>query len=87
MSAKDGTRPMGGRDHMLSHMSKDERYFVPSIAVNAAKRFGVSRAAQQWLASRWDAAPDPGDWLGGIGSDQIRKAIRRWVLGELGHAV
>ena len=88
MVATDGSHPMGGRDHMLSHMSKEERYYVPSIAVNAAKRFGVSRACQQWLASRWDnAVPNPGEWLGGIASDQIRKAIKRWVLAELGHPV
>ncbi len=89
MKATDGTRPMGGRGHMLEHMSEAERYFVPSIAFNAAERFGVSMAARQWLASRWagSAVPNPGEFFGGIASDQIRKAIRRWVLGELGHAV
>jgi len=92
METKEGVRPMGGADHMLSHM--EEGYFVPSMLLTAAKRFGVSRFAMGTLAAVWsgetphdvfrlraNGASSPGD---GIAREQLEKALRRHVYGELG---
>ncbi len=83
MQAKDGSRPLGGADHMLSHMSEDEKYFVPSIVTNAIERFGGSQAQKHEIACVWENAPEK-SCFGDFVWDQTRKQIGRWVMSELG---
>ena len=91
MLAADGTAPMGGMDHMLSHF--DESYFVPTILPRALKRFGASQAAQQTLAIAWDpSAAEHGFKLSdtypcGVVSEQLEKAVRRHCYAECGLGV
>jgi hypothetical protein len=91
MLAADGSAPMGGMDHMLSHL--DESYFVPSILHRAAKRFGVSQIAQHTLAAAWSPnVPDRKHALtdavfGGIVAEQLEKAVRRHCYAECGLGV
>lgn len=89
MLDSEGNAPMGGADHMLSHL--DESYFVPSILHRAAKRFGVSRAAQHTLAVAWNSTDTARDMrvgmLGGIVAEQLEKAVRRHCYAEVGLGV
>ncbi len=63
--------------HLTSHM--EEKYFVPSLLVNALKAFPQSRAAEWYLAAKWQGGDDPGQSFGGIAQDQLRKALRRYM--------
>lgn len=85
----DGNAPLGGADHVESHVFED-RYFVPSLAVRATQKY-ASPAALQWLAHRLrieqdgEVVPDfpiAGDTLKG----QVRKAIAKHCFAELGMA-
>ena len=101
MKATDGNYPMGDKDkadpngHWVSHL--DESYFVPSILSRAVERFPVSQFAQHCIAVAW--APDSeaqgydpkrpfGDisGIGGVGFDQIRKSIQRFMYEQTGSA-
>lgn len=93
MVATDGTRPMGGSGHMLEHLQ--ENYFVPSMLVNATKRFPMSQVAHWALAEAWGQTPEneparalfaklSGRGFFSIGVEQLRKNLRRHVLEELG---
>jgi len=44
-----GLMPGDSNDHLLSHISKDERYFVPSLLFNAVKERGYG----SWQAVLW----------------------------------
>jgi hypothetical protein len=94
MKDQDGRYSMMKPDHILSHISDDERYYVPSLLARAAERFGVSRAAQHVLAVAWNpkAAEAQGFTLtnersgcfGGVATDQLRKALQRLLYEEIG---
>jgi len=87
MKATDGSYPMGSDgSHLTSHLSSEERYYVPTLLSRAAKRFGVSQVAQHALAVAWnpDAKEqgfDPsnpfGDGFGDIARQQLEKALFR----------
>lgn len=83
MVADDGSSPLGGPDHMRSHL--EEKYFVPSLVQRAIDRYPVSMAAKAYLSDKW-AGTDNGAWLAGIGREQVRKSLYRFVLAELGQA-
>ena len=94
MTTEDGKRPMGGKDHMLSHMSADERYYVPSIALRAIETFGGSPVSKMALGACWyepkTTAEGIMETMHGnnsfldIGFEQLEKAIYRFVVRELG---
>lgn len=95
MKATDGSAPLGGLDHIQSHMSPDERYFVPSLLVRAVERFPVSKAAEHCLAVAWnpgakaagfDLVTEHASMFGCIGSKQLEKSLYRYVLSQLGLA-
>lgn len=55
MVAQDGSHPMGGPDHVLSHM--EEGYFVPSLLWNALKAKGYREPGFIWqMGNRRDIA-------------------------------
>ncbi len=84
MRADNGTYPMGGTDHVMSHM--EESYYVPSLLARAIDRFPVSQAARAYISDKW-AGTDNGAWCTRIGREQISKSIRRLVNAELGMQV
>jgi len=47
------SKDAGGHDHLRSHMSKDERYFVPSLIVNAAEECGNGYLLNFVLPALW----------------------------------
>jgi hypothetical protein len=71
--------------HIKSHLA--EKYYVPSLALNACKAFGVSNVALGWLNSCFakdvDAIKEWGS-LAEVAEEQVKKAIRRWCLRQLG---
>jgi hypothetical protein len=69
--------------HLDSHM--EEAYFVPSLAYRALQMFGGSMVAY-WTA--FDTSFDSGVMNGpyGIGRKQVRRAIYRYVLRQMGLA-
>jgi len=83
MVATDGSNPMGGKDHILSHI--EESYFVPSLLNRAITRFPVSMAAKAYISDKW-AGTDNGSWAAGIGKQQVQKSLYRYVKAELGLA-
>jgi len=92
MVSADGIAPMGGSDHMLTHI--EESYFVPSILARATKRFGCSRAAQHSIAVVWDtSAPQRlggglhDTAISGFIAKQLEKAVRRHCYAECGLGV
>jgi hypothetical protein len=84
MKAKDGTRPMGGADHIRQHIT--DGYFVPSLVWNAAEDFGVSIMAKNDIAGLQGAPGRPDNWRAFGLQDQIGRAIRRHCLRELGYS-
>lgn len=80
-------KPLGeltDNGHIGAHLK--ERYYVPSLAWNALKAMGSSRAAQHDLAYM-QKMHEGGYFLAeDTMTDQIEKAIRRYVYRELGLA-
>lgn len=80
MFTSPGAAPgSAGAEHIRSHI--EERYYVPSLIVNAARELGASHAAraaiaelQSGIASGW--AP--------VVRDQLVRLVRRYVTRELG---
>ena len=83
MTAKDGTAPMGGADHILSHF--EEKYYVPSLLARAIDRFPVSQAAKAYISDKW-AGTSNGAYFASIGKEQLYKSLYRYVKAELGLA-
>lgn len=82
----------GDRDHLHSHMSADENYFVPSLLRNALQAMGASQSMWWWLGSYWDAnaSAEQKELLQSARMSErprVEKALRRYVLRALGFAV
>jgi hypothetical protein len=87
MVAEDGTHPLGGASHMREHLT--QRYYVPSMLVNAVKRFGGSEVERHCLAVAWnpEAKASSHTFDGSfarIGLEQLERHLYRWVKTELG---
>jgi hypothetical protein len=80
----DGSTPLGGADHIISHF--DDDYFVPSLVVRAIERFPVSQAGKHDLSVLWNPEDARNIRLMGM-QDQIRKSVQRWCYAELGLGV
>lgn len=70
------------RDHLLKHMR--EGYYVPSMVVRAVMVFTVYPAAEAWLAAQFSGRVDADP--NGIGADQVRKSLTRWLYRQFGFA-
>lgn len=73
----------GGGDHIVSHI--EEKYYVPSLLVNAIRVFPVSIAAKDCIARLWDGET-PWEFFADAGRRQIESAIRRHCFRLLGTA-
>jgi hypothetical protein len=74
-------------DHILSHMSKDERYFVPSLLQRAMEIAGASQSMWWWLGSFWDTSASEEQKQGCrrfSERDRVEKALRKYILWQLG---
>jgi hypothetical protein len=87
----DGSYPLhGDGDHILSHMSKAERYYVPTLLSRAVERFPVSQWAMHHLAVAWN--PEEAAARGyelkrdEIGHRQLRKSLQRFLYELMGTA-
>lgn len=80
MVTEDGKAPMGGADHILSHM--EENYFVPSLLSRAIKRFPVAPAAMWYVSDKWAGTHNNVSW----GKGHLYKSLYRYVKAELGLA-
>lgn len=72
-----------GDSHMREHIK--EKYYVPSLAVNALKAMGASRAGETTLWALM-GHPEAQIWPGDFIYEQIEKSIKRYVYRELGLA-
>lgn len=73
-----------GSDHLLSHFK--EKYYVPTLAWNAANMFGISNVAKHCL-SYWIGLHDQdGKAFEKIAKQQIKKALTRYLQRRLGLA-
>jgi len=78
----------GHADHVHSHVI--EKYYVPSLVVRATTQFGVSQCAQWCLAAVWGEQDKRAEeflesslkphGFGGIGWEQIQRAITRYCI-------
>jgi len=82
---KQDIAPCGplGADHLLSHI--EEKYYVPSLLVNALESLGGSQAMKMVVADSFGGKPPEG-WPGTIVKDQLIKFITRYVQRGLGMA-
>jgi hypothetical protein len=83
MVAKDDRAPMGGADHILSHI--EENYFVPSLLTRSIDRFPVSQVAKAYISDKW-AGTSNGAYFASIDKEQLYKSLYRYVKAELGLA-
>ena len=84
MVTKDGKAPMGGADHILSHL--DENYYVPSLLVRALERHGAAcDITRGVVGSIWRGTPaTPGLDRTDFARRDCIKAITRHCYHELG---
>jgi len=81
----------GHADHILNHF--EENYFVPSLMARAVEMFPVSIATKNWyLAGLWDKSADEQTRATairagrGIGQEQLKRALVRYLSRQLGLA-
>lgn len=76
--------------HLLSHISKEERYFVPSLLVRAMEVMPVSQAMQWSLASQWGETEEQKEsgraWWSNWTRRSLQKTLSRYILRQLGQA-
>jgi hypothetical protein len=79
MFDKTGT---GSSEHIRSHIA--ERYYVPSMLINAADTYGASIAAMDALASIWSGGKISESSYGII-RDQLQRMLYRFTSRGLGY--
>ena len=75
---------IGNPDHILNHFK--EKYYVPSLLVNAIKTFPVSRVAESCLYYLWtkkDVEKANDVYFSCIAKEQIKKSIIRYCYRQL----
>jgi hypothetical protein len=82
MDVKVGVRP----DHLISHMSKDERYYVPSLLHAALKEMGASPSMFWWVGHYWYPEQRNSDQPVFDERKCVEKALRKYVNRSLGLA-
>lgn len=86
MKSKDG-KTMGEisqSDHIKSHIR--EKYYVPSLLVNAIKAFPISLVAKDALGSIWKYHNNPMDNWHDIAKSQLHTSLKRYMRRQLGIA-
>lgn len=82
MVAEDGTAPMGGADHIHSHIA--DKYYVPSILNRMFDAGTLSVFAKDYIGRTWSPDHEPDKWAEDIAKEQIYKTVRKFCLRELG---
>jgi len=80
---KTGKTAIGG-DHIREHLR--EKYYVPSLLLRAVENFPVSQVAKWVIGSHWYGGEKFEGSMADIGYEQLRKALYRYCLRELGQA-
>lgn len=80
MVAENGTAPMGGAEHIESHIS--EGYFVPSILVRMKGE--LAPIVQDYIGRKWYGETRDAEFAGGIAHEHIKKVVRKFCFRELG---
>jgi len=72
--------------HLLAHM--EDKYYVPSLVVNAVKDIKVSQMAMHYLSACFYKDPEPHeiDWARDIAVRQISRSLTRFLRKQLGMA-
>lgn len=86
MVAEDGSHPLGrDGDHLREHMK--EKYYVPSLLVNAMKQYPMCNMAQWMLGIKWGGqGEDNSDFIKDAFIRDATKSIVRYMKHELGVA-
>jgi hypothetical protein len=81
-------KPLGeaikDNDHIQSHIQ--EKYYVPSLLMNAINVFPVSIAARASIGYYMKYTDQKSEWFDGIARNQIRSSLRRYLRRQLGLA-
>jgi hypothetical protein len=74
-------------EHLLSHMSADECYYVPSLLQRALEVMGSSKSMWWWVGSWWDPSATDEQRAGvrRFGErSRVEKALRKYLFLQLG---
>ena len=84
---KDGKTwgDMGDKSgHILEHFK--DKYYVPSLLMNAIKEFPVSQAAMSSIGYWFKSYEETCDMFEKIGAEQVKKSLTRYLKRRLGMA-
>ena len=73
-----------GNDHILNHFR--QKYYVPSLLVNAVKEIPVSQATNSSIGYWFNIYNETCDMFERIGKEQVRKSLTRYLKRRLGMA-
>jgi hypothetical protein len=84
----DSKRPLGecikDTDHIISHF--DEKYYVPSLLMNAIEAFPISKVATWSVRYHMGYNDQISEWSDSIARIQIKSSLRRYLRRQLGLA-
>lgn len=81
MVDKETGKPMMGSDHLLSHIK--EKYYVPSLLINAEKEFSISPIIKSVVAELWHGNTDSLKYWRDVAERQITSTLRRYMKRHL----
>ena len=73
-----------GNGHIFNHL--DEKYYVPSLLLNALEEFGASQATRSQVEYYMGYHKENSDWLEGYVNKQIAKYLTRYLYRRVGLA-
>jgi len=74
------------KDHLLNHIK--EKYYVPSLLINAINKFPVSIVTQGEISQIWNGiVMKPDVWPYDVTKGQIKSSLRRYLVLELGELI
>ena len=71
-------------DHILEHFH--DKYYVPSLLMNAVKEIPVSQAAMSSIGYWFKSYEETCDMFEKIGAEQVKKSLTRYLKRRLGMA-
>ena len=74
----------GGKDHFISHFQ--QKYYVPSLLMNALDFYPASIAANQYLQILWTEGRDSARIYEWIAKTQFRRSIQQYLKHQFGIA-
>lgn len=75
---------MSNTNHVELHM--EEKYYVPSLLINAITDFSVGLAIRQFVSNCMHGAHEDAlkSWWAGVAEQQVKSSLRRWMNKQLG---